>query len=111
MLEIRNGISARLMIKVWMQIAQPQFPTIPSIHRSHKKSGRAITPKKPKLMSVRRSGSAPTMVGTGTDSKVVNALGPTYIRAIVGPVGLPTAAPSDSTGAVSCGFVFFGFLG
>src|SRR5580700_1485776 len=111
MLEMRNGISARLMIKVWMQIAQPQFLTMPSIQRSHKKSGRAITPQKPKLMSPRKSGSAPTMVGTGTDSKVASALGPTYIRATVGPLGLPTAAPSTSTGAVSCGFGFFGFFG
>src|ERR1039458_4971416 len=83
----------------------------PYVHRSHRKSGRAITPQKPKLMRLRRSCSAPTMVGTGTDSKVASAFGPTYMRATVGPVGLPTAAPSTSTGAVSCGFGFFGFLG
>src|SRR5271170_7565901 len=94
-----------------MQIAQPQFPTMPSIHRSHRKSGRAITPQKPKLINPRKSGSAPTMVGTATDSNVFSAFGPTYIRATVGPLGLPTAAPSTSTGAVSCGFGFFGFLG
>ncbi len=39
------------------------------------------------------------MVGTDTDSKVVSAFGPTYIRATVGPRGLPTAAPSTSHGS------------
>src|SRR5579863_1875148 len=111
MLEIRSGISARLMIRVCRQIAQPQLWTNSYVHLSQMKSGRAITPQKPKLINPRRSCSAPTIVGTGTDSKVVSAFGPTYIRATVGPAGLPTAAPSTSTGAVSCGFGFFGFLG
>src|SRR6202035_2227239 len=111
MLEIRNGISAKLIIKVCMQIAQPQFWTNRYVHWSHKKSGRAITPQKPKLISPRRSCSAPTIVGTGIDSSVDSAFGPTYIRATVGPLGLPTATPSTSTAAVSCGFGFFGFLG
>src|SRR5271155_1692165 len=111
MLEMRSGINARLMIKVCMQIAQPQLWTNSYVHLSHMNSGRAITPQKPKLINPRRSGSVPTMVGTGTDSKVVSAFGPTYMRATVGPVGLPTAAPNTSTAAVSCGFGFFGFLG
>src|SRR5271169_4110238 len=111
MLEIRSGINARLIIKVWMQIAHPQFPTMPWIQRSQMKSGRAITPQKPKLISPLKSGSAPTMVGTDTDSNVFSAFGPTYIRANVGPAGLPTATPSRSTGAVSCGFGLFAFFG
>src|SRR5580693_3393402 len=87
---MRSGISARLMIRVCMQIAHPQLRTKPSIHRSQMKSGRAITPQNPKLIKPRRSGSAPTTVGTGTDSKVVSALGPTHIRASVGPKALTT---------------------
>ena len=96
--ESRNGSRARLITSVCNRIAQPQFATMwVYIHFSHKNKGRAIIPSQPKSMIARRSGSAPVMPGTGTDSKSDNAFGPTYSRASLGPLRLPTAAPSTST--------------
>src|SRR5689334_25415869 len=83
MLEMRKGSSARLMIKVWIAIAQPQlWTTFSYVHFSHRNSGRASTWKKPKLTSDRKSWGAPANVGTGTDSSTLRDFGPTYNRSV-----------------------------
>src|ERR1700704_3724777 len=84
-------------------MAHPQLWTYSYVHLSHRNSGRAITPKNPKLTRARRSCGAPCVVGTGTDSRTPSDFGPTYARSTVGPLALPTAAPSISTLVVSCG--------
>ena len=56
-----------------------------------------MIPSQPKSTTARRSGSAPVMPGTGTDSRSGSAFGPTYSRASVAPFRLPTAAPNTST--------------
>ena len=58
-------------------------------------------PHQPKLTMPRRSGLSFLMVGTGTASRTASSLGPTYMRSVVGPRRLPTAAPRRSTFAVS----------
>src|SRR5208282_3659274 len=86
------------MTSVCSRMAQPQLGTMWAyIHFSQRKSGRAIMPSQPKSTTARRSGSAPVMPGTGTASRSDSAFGPTYRRASVAPLRLPTAAPSTST--------------
>src|SRR5437667_71401 len=84
-------------------MAHPQLWTNSYVHLSQRNSGRAITPKNPKLTRARKSCGAPATVGTGTDSRTPSDFGPTYARSMVGPLMLPTAAPSTSTLVVSCG--------
>ena len=107
--EMRSGSSARLMITVWITIAQPQFGTMwLYVHFSHRNSGRAITPSQPKSTSLRRSGSAPAgSPGIGTDSRTSRDFGPTYRRSTVGPPRLPDCRAQDFTSDASagrCGF-------
>ena len=46
------------------------------------------------------------MPGTCTDSSIGSDFGPTYMRSIVDPLKLPTAAPRTSTFTVSLGLGF-----
>src|SRR5580700_6082370 len=105
----RSGSSNKLIISVCRTIAQPQFGTTwLYVHLSHRNSGLAIIPKKPKSTRPLRSLSAPDTPGTGTFCRTSNSLGPTKMRSAVGPCRLPTAAPITSTFTTSFESGFWG---
>src|SRR5437764_6145226 len=66
-------------------------------------NGRAIAVNQPKFTSLRRSLSAPTIEGTGVESRIAMALGPANRRTLVSPA-CPAATPRTSTGFASFGF-------
>src|SRR2546430_14137010 len=70
----------------------------------HSKSGRAMAPHHPKLSTLRKSLSAPVIVGTETESRTCSDLGPTKKRALDSP-GRPAATPRTSAGLVSLGLL------
>src|SRR5208282_3403813 len=109
MLDHFSGNMATLMIRVTMTMDHPQFGTQWScVHFSHRNSGLAINPRySPKS-------TRPSRLGPSADARAAGAsrasssllsdactvlstsrvLGPTKMRSSVGPLALPTAAPS-----------------